>query len=61
MLTPWYEDHDEVLALARHLIDDGSLPTPAAVLAFFEKPWKWEPEYQLWYATARPQGDPAHA
>ena len=58
-LVPTGEEHQVVLRLwdfsrilrAAGLLDDDQLGY------FFEKPWKWQPEYDLWVAHGRPDLD----
>jgi hypothetical protein len=48
-LHEWWTDHDEVLAFARWYWDGAAhYPTCPAreILDYFEKPWKWSPEYE---------------
>ena len=41
---PWLDDYFDVVQLARWLIDTEVLTTASDVLAYFEKPWKWNDE-----------------
>jgi hypothetical protein len=41
----WWETHNNVLALARALDDEGGFSDTDEVIDFFEKPWKWSPEW----------------
>ncbi len=41
----WFTNYDTVTALASWLIEKNKLGDRYEVLAFFEKPWKWEEEY----------------
>lgn len=55
-MSDWFESASEVLGFARHLVATGRLDgedrshrqTAENVLYFFEKPWKWTPEYEAW-------------
>ena len=51
---PWYSDHREVVALATALAHADWLSTPQDVIDFFEKPWKWDDQFKIWAAAARP-------
>lgn len=44
----WYEDSSNVIGLATWLDDHSYFSDSQAVLRFFEKPWKWEREFELW-------------
>lgn len=52
----WFEDHTELVAFAHWLADNGHFDganrrqTADNVLYYFEKPWKWTPEYEGWKA-----------
>jgi hypothetical protein len=41
----WWEEYENILNLVRHLIEKGTLTRATAVLQIFEKPWKWETEW----------------
>jgi len=49
----WITDHDELCRLAAVLLY-ARHSTGLEVLEFFERPWKWEPEHQLWVDCGRP-------
>jgi hypothetical protein len=55
--TPWYADHDELVHFANVLVDTDWFESPRGVVYFFEKPWKWEPQHQLWEQSGRPASD----
>jgi hypothetical protein len=44
----WHDDRDTVLALARwlHATNNEEVVTVDDVLDLFEKPWKWQSEYE---------------
>ena len=42
----WWENHNNKIELAGWLIDEGCLVTSQDALRFFEKPWKWDPEWE---------------
>ena len=46
MMSKWWENHNNKIELAGWLIDEGCLVTSQDALRFFEKPWKWEPEWE---------------
>jgi hypothetical protein len=50
----WTTDHTELCRLAAVLLYTRPDTTPLAVLEFFERPWKWEPEHQIWVDCGRP-------
>lgn len=50
MTDAWYNDHYKRLELATHLVNTGMLQTPESVIYFFEKPWKYEKEWQAFCA-----------
>ena len=51
----WYDDRDNLVALGEHLVDAYELRTPRMVQLYYEKPWKWTPE---WLAFGEhPNGD----
>lgn len=52
--SKWFEKHDNLTAFASVLIDLGTFERPKDVLYFFEKPWKWEPEWERWVALGKP-------
>tara|TARA_R100000458_G_C8264109_1_gene239356 strand:- start:276 stop:455 length:180 start_codon:yes stop_codon:yes gene_type:complete len=41
----WFDEHGNVLALARHMVSEGLIETPEELICFFEKPWKWGNEW----------------
>ena len=43
--TIWHEERDKVQTLAHALDDAGMLPTKSDILYFFEKPYKWQAEW----------------
>ena len=46
----WFDDPDEVVAFARWYYDGTSIARVSELIAFFEKPWKWEPEHRAYTA-----------
>ncbi len=46
-LHPWYEDSSECVTFARWYWDGtlNAIGTAGEILDFFEKPWKFDPEY----------------
>lgn len=48
----WLADRDNITTLARWLVSEGQLMTIEDVLYFFEKPWKWTPEWREYRAQA---------
>lgn len=54
----WHESHDNLCAMAHHLLDSHDFDA-RQLLYFFEKPWKWDAEwreYQLGLEKSR-RGD----
>lgn len=54
----WYDDTDNCVALAYWLEEHGSFRTTADCIYFFEKPWKWDREHDLWLLWKAAEGDP---
>lgn len=56
----WYTDHAtlmsfvRVLARAEAFRGDSRREDTRNILYFFEKPWKWTPEYEAWVRLGRP-------
>ena len=44
-MSKWWENHNNKIKLAGWLIDEGWLVTSQDALRFFEKPWKWDAEW----------------
>ena len=57
MTEKWWENHDNKIKLAGWLIDEGWLRTSQDALRFFEKPWKWDAE---WDQMNLPEPDDIH-
>ena len=38
-------DHGELIAFADHLVETGAFAGPGEVVYFFEKPWKWQEQF----------------
>jgi hypothetical protein len=56
MSTPdWVLDREIVQYFGSILVAADVLDTPHLVLDYFEKPHKWDPEFQLWDACNRPE------
>ena len=54
----WHGDYDNVLALANWLDDESCFESATDAIYFFEKPWKWSREWELYQAhesTADPK------
>ena len=45
MEMKWWEKHDNRIELVHWLYDIRYLKTPADVIRFFEKPWKWDAQW----------------
>ena len=52
--TGWFADYSEVVTFGGVLADIDTLTSARDVLYYFEKPWKWTPEYEAWTAHGRP-------
>ena len=46
MESKWYDDHEKVKRLAKWLVSGNEFATQTDLLYFFEKPWKWDEEWQ---------------
>lgn len=53
--APWYDDYGKVLEFGAILVAADVLPDRHEVLYFFEKPWKWDREWQLWHSRGNPE------
>lgn len=42
----WYDDPDEVVGFARWYFDVSYIRVRNDLLDYFEKPWKWNDEYE---------------
>lgn len=49
----WFMTHTEIVAFARSLVASGEFDTEA-LLGYFEKPWKWSAEHEIWCKAGRP-------
>jgi hypothetical protein len=47
----WYDDQEEVLRLARALVEAGLIQTLDEMLYLMEKPWKWNAEHDRFVHT----------
>lgn len=52
--TQWYETHENMVALATALDDNGYFCETKDVVRYLEKPWKWTPEWERWTKAGRP-------
>lgn len=50
MEPKWYEDHSELVAFGRHMVDADGWDAKA-LLEYLEKPWKWTVERDEWKGT----------
>jgi hypothetical protein len=50
----WFETHENLVMLAMALDTDCRFEEAADAIRFFEKPWKWTPEWESWSAAGRP-------
>lgn len=49
---PWYAYRANIIALAHHLVDYQDL-TREDLLYYFEKPWKYGPEWEAFLASQK--------
>ena len=47
-ITKWHETYTNVFEFAEWLEDEHYWVNTSHLLRYFEKPWKWTPEYELW-------------
>lgn len=45
MKPEWFEEFENIINLAKWLADEGEITTAFQMLQIFEKPWKWESEW----------------
>ncbi len=50
----WYDDHRELVQFASVLEEAGAFSNAREAIYFFEKPWKWANEWQVWVNLGRP-------
>jgi hypothetical protein len=50
--TGWTCDHDNLVTLAFWLIERGDIHTLGGLQRYYEKPWKWTPEWEAMHAEA---------
>lgn len=48
---PWHADINNLIDLAEHLNDSAFFDSPADVICFFEKPWKFTEEWEHYFAA----------
>ena len=53
----WTEDLSELVTFAGVLVRADMLSTADDVLYFLYKPWKWEPEHEVWEGCGKPDLD----
>jgi hypothetical protein len=51
--SKWFEDFEKVLNLAKWLEEEGRVTTAFQMLQIFEKPWKWEQEWNEYQAAKK--------
>jgi hypothetical protein len=56
-MAAWFEYAAERNAFARVLVESGQVSDTEDVLYFYEKPHKWDEEYDLWVRFGRPTVD----
>ena len=57
-MSDWNEDNpgvNEVLTFGRILVAADWFDTPQNLLDYFEKPYKWDREHELWVGCDRPE------
>lgn len=52
----WWDTYDNVYVLAKVLHEAAQLIDAEDLLSYFEKPWRWEREWNLWNTWDKPQG-----
>ncbi len=52
MALEWHETYDNVTALGRWLIEHRDYDHEA-LQAYYEKPWKWSPEWKAYQESKR--------
>lgn len=52
--TGWFADYSEVVTFGHILAYADALDTAPEVLEYFDRPWKWTPEYEAWARHGRP-------
>ncbi len=50
----WYDDRDELIAFGHVLLGVDHWFDAKMMLYYFEKPWKYNPEYELWLGHQKP-------
>lgn len=56
MQNHWYNDHRELVLFAETLMELGEVNTAEQMLAFVEKPWKYNEAHDAWVREGRPLG-----
>jgi hypothetical protein len=52
--TKWYNDYDTVVGFAKILESAGEIEDAKEAILYFEKPWKYDPEYEAWIELEKP-------
>jgi hypothetical protein len=53
--SAWWEDHDQVVAFARVLVEAGYLGScQFAVINYFKTPWRWKRQHAEWVRVGNP-------
>jgi len=50
----WYNNFDQVVTFAIILNDAMIFETPTDAIDYFEKPWNWTNEFNLWQSLKEP-------
>ena len=53
----WYESHQTLVEFGYWLVGNAYITDILEVLYYFEKPWKWTTEHELWEGCNRPDLD----
>lgn len=55
----WWQNAQDRNAFARVLVDSDAVQSAHDLLYFYEKPWKWDREYDLWIESGKPTTEDA--
>lgn len=55
----WWEDREILFTVAYWLCDQHVFDHSDEVVYFFEKPWKWQEEYEDWCELQEHAGNPS--
>ena len=52
--TAWTFDHSQIVSFAEILFEADVLDTARLALDFMAKPWKYQPEHDVWHKLGEP-------